>query len=154
MQKKVWANAVWLLFHTLAEKIKPEHAAPSELGVLFEHFTSICNNLPCPECQTHAMQVMVRANKNLVCASRENLQMFMWQFHNTVNARVKLPQFSRAALEERYKTAHTPAVVRNFIRIMSATSNNEKTMMHAFHRHLYLKRFTEYMRLNHQKFAV
>jgi len=153
MQKKVWANAVWMLFHTLAEKIKPEHA-PSEIAILFEHFTSICNNLPCPDCQAHAMQIMTRVNKSVVCASRESLIHFMWQFHNNVNARLKLPQFPRAALDDRYKKSSTPAVVRNFMRIMSATTNNEKTMMHAFHRHLYLKRFTEYIRGNSQKYAI
>ena len=24
MQKKVWGNATWYIFHTLAEKLKPE----------------------------------------------------------------------------------------------------------------------------------
>ena len=49
MKKKEWGNAVWLLFHTLAEKIKPEYKG--ELIILVSHISSICNNLPCPDCQ-------------------------------------------------------------------------------------------------------
>ena len=33
MKKKEWGNAVWLLFHTLAEKIKID-SSPSELMTL------------------------------------------------------------------------------------------------------------------------
>ena len=42
MKKKDWGNAVWILFHTLAEKIKPEYT--EELIVIVSHITSICNN--------------------------------------------------------------------------------------------------------------
>jgi hypothetical protein len=47
MKKKDWGNAVWLLFHTLSEKIKDEHV--SELSILVSHISSICYNLPCPD---------------------------------------------------------------------------------------------------------
>lgn len=151
MKKKEWANAVWFLFHTLAEKLLPEHAA-TELPVLFEHIKGICNNLPCPDCQGHAVAYMQRADKRTVTASTENLKAFLWQFHNSVNQRIKLPFFSRAELDAKYQMARTAAIVQNFVTIMSKTSNNEKIMMHAFHRKLYLKTFVDYFTTNGHKY--
>jgi len=152
MKKKEWANAVWFLFHTLAEKIKEEYC-PAELSILFGHVTSICNNLPCPDCQGHAMLVVNKADKRTVTASKENFKNFLWQFHNGVNQRIKLPYFSKQQLDDKYKMAKTSAIVQNFIQIMSRTANNEKVMMHAFHRKLYIKTFIDYMNDNFYKFV-
>lgn len=152
MTKKEWANAVWLLFHTLAEKLKPDQS-PTEVAVLYSHIARICNNLPCPDCQAHATQTIQRTNKTMVCASRETLIHFLWQFHNSVNARLKLPVFTKAALEM-YTRANTLNVVRNFITIMSRASNNSRTMMHSFHRQRYMKEFTDYLQTNIGKYRL
>ena len=152
MKKKVWANAVWLLFHTLAEKLKPEYC--SELPQLFTIFYGICNNLPCPDCQGHAVAAMQRANKQAVCASKENFITFLWQFHNSVNVRLKTPAFPRAALNARYVRAKTPQVVQHFIEVMRGTSNNVNTMLHAFHRQRSVKGFSEYINANQYKFSA
>ena len=151
MKKKDWGNAVWYLFHTLAEKLKPEFATPAELRILVDHITSICDNLPCPFCQTHAMGYLRTVNKNTISESKEKLIDFLWNFHNNVNRRIKAKSFTKEELEK-YKTANTGAIVSHFIKVMSATSNNEKTMLHGFHRSLFLKKFREYIQVNHQKF--
>jgi hypothetical protein len=149
MKKKVWGNAVWILFHTLAEKLKPEHK--TELGILVSHITNICNNLPCPDCQMHASHVMLQVNKASISASKEALIDFLWNFHNSVNNRTKTALFTKESLEM-YKNANTFNVVQNFIQIMNATSNNEKTMLHGFHRSLYMKQFAEYIKNNFYKY--
>ena len=149
MKKKEWGNAVWLLFHTLAEKIKPEHK--SELIVLITHITSICKNLPCPDCQQHASKVMDTVNKAGICSSRENLIDFLWQFHNSVNQRIKTPVFPKESLEM-YSRANTVNVVKNFISIMNKVANNEKTMLFGFHRSLYMKQFIDYVSKNLYKY--
>ena len=149
MTKKEWANAVWLLFHTLAEKLKPEHSA--EVAVLYNHISSICNNLPCPDCQSHATQTIQRTSKSAVCASRETLIHFLWQFHNSVSARLKLPYFSKEGLSV-YRRANTMNVVRNFIAIMGKSSHNSRTMMNSFHRQRYMKEFTDYLQSNIGKY--
>lgn len=151
MKKKDWGNAVWYLFHTLAEKLKPEHSTPAELGLLVQQITSICSNLPCPECQSHATNVMNNVNKSLITASKENLITFLWNFHNSVNNRIKNKNFTNEELSK-YKTANTGAVVQHFIKVMSATSNNERTMLNGFHRNLFIKKFKEYLQANHHKF--
>ena len=151
MKKKEWANAVWLLFHTLAEKLKPEHSA--EVAVLFNHIASICNNLPCPDCQAHATESIQRANRQVACASREALIHFLWQFHNAVNVRIKLPVFPKTSLDM-YTRANTVNVVQHFITIMSGASNNSRTMMNSFHRQLYMKNFIDYVQKNISKFNL
>ena len=145
------ANAVWLLFHTLAEKLRPEFC-PGELTVLFDVFFDICNNLPCPECQGHAVNTMRSANKGLATASRDNLIKFMWEFHNSVNRRLKLPEYPFEQMS-RYKLSNTPMVVKNFFMIMSRTSGGEKLMTNTFHRKRYLQKFQEYVRGNSHKYA-
>jgi len=127
MKKKDWGNAVWLLFHTLAEKLKIEYIA--ELPILVSHITQICSNLPCPDCQNHAMNTMGRVNVSTITTSKDALIHFLWQFHNDVNKRTKTVFYPKESLNI-YKNANTKNVVNNIIRIMSATSNNEKTMLH------------------------
>jgi len=151
MKKKDWGNAVWFLFHTLAEKIKPEHT--EELIVIVSHITNICNNLPCPDCKTHASRVMVQVNKKEIASSKEALIDFLWRFHNDVNKRTKTELYTKEALEK-YKTANTANVIKNFIQIMSKTSNNQKTMLNSFHRDLYIKKFIEYINKNIQKYNI
>lgn len=151
MKKKDWGNAVWLLFHTLAEKIKPEYT--EELIVIVSHITSICSNLPCPDCQQHASRVMAQVNKNAIAASKETLIDFLWKFHNEVNKRTKAAFYTKEALDK-YKTANTINVVKYFIQIMSKTSNNEKTMLNGFHRNIYMKKFIEYINANINKYNI
>ena len=54
MSKKQWGNATWYLFHTLAEKLKPEYDNPSEIRALYAQIKNICQNLPCEDCKNHA----------------------------------------------------------------------------------------------------
>lgn len=149
MKKKEWGNSVWLLFHTLAEKIKEENI--SELPTLVSHITQICNNLPCPDCQQHASTVMSRVNKASITASKDALINFLWQFHNDVNKRTKTGFYTKESLAI-YSTANTYNVIKNFIKIMSATANNEKTMLFGFHRGLYMKQFIDYVNSNINKY--
>jgi len=151
MKKKEWGNIVWLLFHTLAVKLKDEYS--NELPVLISHITDICNNLPCPDCRTHAMQVMKSTNVTHISSSKENLINFLWEFHNHVNKKNKGEFYPKEKLEV-YKTANTKNVIIAFISIMSATSNNEKTMMYGFHRTLYITKFKSYINENIHKYNM
>ena len=149
MKKKEWGNAVWLLFHTLAEKIKDGYT--SELPALVSHITSICTNLPCPDCQVHATKVMQSVNKGSISSSKEALIDFLWKFHNDVNRRNKGEYYPKESLDK-YKTANTRNVIKHFIQVMSAMANNEKTMLHGFHRTMYMKQFITYINLNINKY--
>ena len=72
MKKKDWGNAVWFLFHTLAFKLKDEYI--SELPNLVSHIFIICNNLPCPNCKSHAVEIMKKGMKG---KGKEMLESFL-----------------------------------------------------------------------------
>ena len=150
MKKKEWGNAVWYLFHTLADKLKVEYS--SEAADLFKQITKICNNLPCPDCQQHAMETIRRNNRVVVGASKENLTIFLWKFHNSVNTRSGAPEFSREAVNAKYKLANTQQIVQYFINIMSMSDNNPKSMLSSFHRQLYMNEFITYISANIHKY--
>jgi len=149
MKKSVWGNAVWLLFHTLAIKLKPEFN--SETPILFSHIVTICNNLPCPDCQEHASNLLMRANHKVVTASRENLIQFLHDFHNVVNKRISKPVFSKEGLQK-YANANTKNVIAHFMNIMGANMHNDKLMMQTFRRQNYMNKFTNYIKANSYKY--
>jgi hypothetical protein len=151
MKKQEWGNAVWLLFHTLAEKIKPEYK--EELIILVSHISSICNNLPCPECQSHASRTMNSINKSFISQSREHLIDFLWKFHNEVNKFTKSTFYPKESLSI-YERSITINVINNFINIMSKVANNQKTMLFGFHRALYMKQFISYIQQNMHKYNL
>jgi hypothetical protein len=151
MKKQEWGNAVWLLFHTLAEKIKPEYK--EELIILVSHISSICNNLPCPECQSHASRTMNSINKSFISQSREHLIDFLWKFHNEVNKFTKSSFYPKESLSI-YERSITINVINNFINIMSKVANNQKTMLFGFHRALYMKQFISYIQQNMHKYNL
>jgi len=151
MKKKEWGNAVWLLFHTLAEKIKPEYNG--ELIILVSHISSICNNLPCPDCQAHASKLMNSTNKSHITQSKEILIDFLWKFHNEVNRTTKNNFFPKEGISI-YKTSDTIKVINSFISIMRQVANNQKTMLFGFHRDLYMKQFISYIQQNIYKYDV
>jgi hypothetical protein len=151
MKKKEWGNAVWLLFHTLAFKLKDEYI--SELPILISNISSICNHLPCPDCQQHATSVMNNINKAHLSSSKNTLINFLWEFHNHVNKKIKGEFYPKEKLSI-YETTNTKNVISNFINIMKSTSNNEKTMMYGFHRTLYIKKFITYINENGYKYNL
>lgn len=152
MKKKDWGNSVWLLFHTLAHKLKPEYK--NEVPILFSHINSICNNLPCPDCQEHATTFLSRINVKAVTSSREALIQFLFIFHNTVNKRINTPQFPIESLNEKYSKANTRNIVSHFIAIMKSNMNNEKLMMNSFRRQNYMNSFIKYIGANSYKYSA
>ena len=150
MKKSEWGNAVWYLLHTLSYKLKDEYS--SETSVLYSHINSICNNLPCPDCQDHAASVLSMTNKRTVTGSKEALIHFLHTFHNMVNKKIKKPEFSREALNEKYSRANTHRVISHFIQIMSSNMNNEKLMMNSFRRKNYMNSFVMYIKQNGYKY--
>lgn len=108
-----WGEPTWFLFHTLAEKIKPD-AFPQYKNELFEIIKKICSTLPCPDCAGHATAYMNKINFNTIY-TKEDLQLMLWTFHNEVNARKNFPIFPFDSLSEKYSKAVTRNIIQNFI---------------------------------------
>ncbi len=150
MKKKDWGNATWYLFHTSAQKIKPEYASV-ELPILFNHIESICNNLPCPDCRNHAREIVLKANKRQVTASKENLINYLWSFHNSVNQRTGKPFYPKQSLDI-YNRAITPNVVNHFIYVMRQSANSVGLMTNTVQRKMYIANFIDYINNNKHKY--
>lgn len=111
--KKIkWGEPFWNMFHVLAEKIKESEFSRLREGLLNLVFT-ICSNLPCPDCTTHAVQYLNGINFNTI-RTKDDFKMMMYNFHNTVNVRKDYPIFPKEGLEK-YARGNVIPIIENFM---------------------------------------
>jgi len=147
--KKEWGNATWYLFHTLSYKMKDEYF--DELKDDFLNMCSrICSNLPCPDCSEHASAIMRNLNRGNI-KTKKDLQMFFFDFHNSVNKRVKKPLFTESSMFM-YRNAITKNIVFNYISTMSKKYHNIKLITNSFHRDATMNDFKKWISHNSNKF--
>jgi len=108
-----WGQPTWFLFHTLAEKVRPECFAQIRAELL-NTISTICSTLPCPDCANHAKQYMAGINFNAI-QTKEQLKDLLFTFHNDVNRRKQFPLFPRSELDAKYVNANTVAIIQNFM---------------------------------------
>ena len=95
-----WGEPTWFMFHTLAEKIKPEYFLVIRQELLHV-IHSVCSNLPCPDCARHAKQYMNGVNFNAI-RTKDDLRILLHRFHNEVNQKKGFPLFPFEQLSEKY----------------------------------------------------
>jgi hypothetical protein len=127
-----WGQPTWYLFHTLAQKVH-EDTFPEIRQELLTIISTICNNLPCPDCANHATQYMNSLNMNVIQTKRDLINM-LFQFHNTVNARKHFQQFSYAELESKYSSANTVNIIQYFIQVFSKPNYSGRVSVNNFHK--------------------
>jgi len=108
-----WGEPTWFLFHTIAEKIRPEYFTLLRTD-LFNMIHQICTNLPCPICATHAKQYLASTNFATI-VSKDHLRFFLHKFHNDVNQRKGYAMFPLEELNAKYEKANTVNMIQNFI---------------------------------------
>lgn len=108
-----WGEPTWFLFHTLAEKIKPEYYSEIQKELLNIIYT-ICSNLPCPNCAKHATDYLNAMNFNTL-TTKDSLRIMLYNFHNAVNRRKGFPEFPYEELSKKYSTANTVNIIYNFM---------------------------------------
>ena len=124
-----WGQAVWLLFHTIGNKIDEEYLKNNNKQIT-NLITNICNNLPCPSCKEHAITTLRNARLENI-RSKNDLQYFFWSFHNIVNKSLNKEFFSQADLEI-YKNTHTKNVIYNFKIKFTNRPYNDKLLIDKF----------------------
>jgi hypothetical protein len=112
-KKMKWGEPTWFFLHTMAQKIKPEYFDNLRQGLLGQ-ISAICRNLPCPDCANHAANYLDNSNFNRI-KTKEDLILFLYDFHNTVNTKKGYPLFSKSDLHEKYSKANTVNIVNYFI---------------------------------------
>ena len=139
-----WGPAVWLLFHTIVEKIND----PDNTRVcreLFHQIKNICKYLPCPDCASHATANLANVNISRI-NSKTDLKNILFIFHNSVNARKNKPPFSLDQLDK-YKTANLSMVLYNF-KMNYNSARNMKLMNDTFQRKIVINKFNAWLELN------
>jgi hypothetical protein len=129
MSKSVWGPATWSMLHCLVLKIKDDANNIEDIKILIR---SICDNLPCPYCASHAISIIQKSNFSKI-QDILSLRVFVFQLHNKVNEKLKKPQFDYSQHLEKYKTYKIVDVINTFI----ATYNNNSgvtMMLYSFHK--------------------
>lgn len=149
MKKKIWGNATWYLFHTLAYKLKAE--CTYELPALFEIIKLTCENLPCPICKAHAIGLINQADKSRVTSSQEKFKEFLFHMHNRVNFNLDNKIFTLEEYNLKYSKAKTINIINHFIFIMS---NTRPDMTQLVANKIYISTFKSYINNNFKKYNV
>ena len=103
MSKDIWGHITWLLFHAIAEKVKPEYFGQVR-DPLIQFVVGMCRLLPCAVCSDSASQHMSRVEfKNI--RTSEEFKLFMFAFHNQVNMDLGAPCANIDVLD-RYRSAN------------------------------------------------
>ena len=140
--KSVWGPCVWYMYHTLAYHIKDADAVAFETTKtkFLEFAFRIATNLPCPECSQHATQYIRHINPALI-KTKEQLNLFFIDFHNTVNRRKGKPVFTKEEAYAKYQTANVRLVIEYFFQIYGKKTVNVKLMVINFHKDILLSEF-------------
>jgi len=109
----IWGPSIWYLFHTLAEKVKPESFSYIR-NELLNNIYAICSHLPCPVCSEHAKEYLNRINFNTI-TNKEQLKIMLFTFHNVVNQRKGYTQFTIQELNEKYSNSNTVNIIQHFM---------------------------------------
>lgn len=131
-KKMEWGEPTWFFFHTIAEKVKEEEFHKIRKDLLNIIYT-ICSNLPCPICSTHAKKHLNSSNFNNI-QSKQQLKDFFFNFHNIVNQKKNYLLFDYQNLNEKYSKAITLNIIRNFIEHFRNKNHSNLMIADDFHR--------------------
>ena len=149
MSKQQWGNAVWFLFHTLAEKLRPEYS--NEAPMLMGYIKMLCTTLPCPSCSNDATRLISTANTSRI-TDKYQLIYFLWEFHNRVNQKLRKPFFSKEEHLNKYRYANTRNIIMNFKYYMTLPSSQPKLMLSNQQKTRNVNNFLNYLQYNLYKF--
>jgi hypothetical protein len=132
VKKMKWGEPTWFLFHTLAEKVRPELFSLVKKDLLNIIYT-ICANLPCPTCANHAVAYMKSVNFDTI-NNKDGLRVMLYRFHNEVNARKGFPEFPYDQLSEKYSKANTINIIHYFMPFFEDKHRSMKMIADDLHR--------------------
>jgi hypothetical protein len=98
---KKWGPKIWYFFHIFSQQINEKFFLYNKV-ICLRLLNSICEFLPCPECSSHAIKYLKDHNFKKI-NSKNQLILFFFRFHNSVNQRLNKPTYLFKDLEI-YKT--------------------------------------------------
>lgn len=104
--KQTWGGVTWGHLHRRAIAWRPgppgrpaAEARAAEMTYLRQVFEA----LPCPDCRTHALSYFLQNPPPLDTSL--SYQNWVWEFHNSVNARLGAPIYTYRQYQAHYETA-------------------------------------------------
>lgn len=140
---KSWANPTWFFFHTLIEKIHPDHYLLIKEEVMF-HIKKICTMLPCPDCAEHATQFMRNVRTP---TTKEECKKMLFFFHNSVNKNLKKPIYAYDALSM-YQRVNLAVCYKLFREQFTKKTNNPRFLLDSMGRTRYIKELDTWLQKN------
>ena len=146
---EIWGPAVWILFHTLLEKVDNYYYL-NVYRSMFRIISRICLYLPCPDCASHANKFLIKL-KTTDIQTKEKFKNVFYLFHNIVNAkkRKKLFNYININIYSRYNLIY---VINNFIKNYN-TKGNMNLIAESFQRELIIKDFKKWF-LSYSKIFI
>ena len=144
-----WGNITWKFMHTIIEKIK-EQEYNNEREKLLYFIKKVCDNLPCPDCRTHANIFMKRVKIHNI-NTKEEFKYLLFNLHNEVNKRLKKDIPELDILYE-YKENKLIETISTFIQVFSRPIANNRLMVESLNRNFFMKELVTYFRENIDKF--
>jgi hypothetical protein len=112
IMSKIWASSTWAFFHSIAENIHPAFYSRN-YPYMLAMIKGICANLPCQYCQRHADNYMSRI-RSVDVRTKSQFRLLLYNFHNSVNARLGKPQYPLKGLGK-YRTRAVGHILRAFL---------------------------------------
>ena len=127
--------------HSLAQKVT-ENKFINCKEILIRIIFDICNNLPCPDCREHAINLLKTSNIHKI-TTKKQLISFLCEFHNIINKKLKKPTKNIEEVEKQYSTAKLNIIVSIFFKVYNSVIYNEKMLADSFRRKIFLKKLFE-----------
>lgn len=104
LDPSIWGPHYWATLHFIASTYdnNPNLSIRTTMKTFIKTLPVL---LPCKECQDHAFNFIKTATLDKVVASRKELFTFFFNFHNSVNQRLKKPLMT---LKDALKMYHVP----------------------------------------------
>lgn len=142
---RAWGILTWMLFHTLAEKIKVEKFQ-NYSSVIISYIKRICYCLPCPYCREDARLYLSSFNFKLI-KSKEDLKLFLFDFHNHVNQKLK-NEIPDVDVLEKYKSLDIQNVLNLWYRYFTRYGIEAQEFMEGMERDKVRKDFHTFISQN------
>ncbi len=153
MSKNVWGPPTWQLLHCMALKLK-ETATLSQIQEMKKLIERMIANLPCPICSGHAIQYF-KQNHFVRVNTLQQLQQFIFLFHNNVNTRLSKPLLTYEEHLLIYQSMRIDIVVQHMFHVYQHMNSTNVTMMlYSFHRRTILHDLHSYFKENQSLFIL
>jgi len=149
MNKSIWGPITWIVLHSLLNKIRVNSLNKNDIDNLKNIIYNIISNLPCGDCTLHSTNYF-RTNKFYKLNTIEDINFFLYKFHNMVNEKTKktiVMTYEESKLK--YFSLQLTKVINHFILVYRNTNaTNIHLILDSFNRKKMLNDFINYMKKN------